>query len=200
MKISKLDILKYSIDLVIVISGVFLGIYISGLKENRSINLEKEKSIKYIISELENNLKLINGHITYHELIKQQIDSIIPTLSEEVKFSSFIKYRDNEIKGWEGFLYARIQYTAFEGAKLSGIMQEMDLELIQEISYIYTFQKAYSDFGTSILNKAFETNSSTKVIDFLDIIQIMTSDLLNLEKGLSDEIEKTITDLKRYSQ
>ncbi|MBQ4821938.1 hypothetical protein [Aquimarina sp. MMG016] len=193
------NIFKYLIEIIIVAFGVFLGVYFSNINEASKIKSEKKKSLSIIVNELESNQQLLEKHINYHEAIKIQIDSISINLSEKDKFSSFTitnKFNHHKIKGWNGFLFARLQKTGFEGAKISGIMKEFDIELIQKISNVYTYQETYIDFGTSVLHKALETNSSTKVVDFIGVIKLMTSDLLVLEKGLNTRFKKAITELK----
>jgi hypothetical protein len=193
------SIFKYLIELIIVAFGVFLGVYFSNINAENKVKTEKDKSLTIIVKELEYNQQSLESYIEYHENIKIQIDSITPTLSEEDKFSNFAttnKFNHNNIKGWNGFRFARLQKTAFDGAKISGIMKEFDIELIQKISSIYTLQDTYVAFGTSILTKAIDTNSSTKIIDFIGLIQLMTSDLLFLEKQVNDELKKAIAELK----
>ncbi len=192
------NILKYLIEIIIVAFGVFLGVYYSNVNAENKTKKEREKSLSLIIGELETNQQLLKRDIGYHETIKIEIDSIIPSLSDKDMYSSFVEseFKHNEIDGWTGFHFSRLQKTAFESAKTSGIIKDYDIELIQKLSNIYNFQDTYIGFGESILNKAIETNSSTKVVDFIGIIELMTSDLLSVEKQLSKELEKTITELK----
>ncbi|WP_108869523.1 hypothetical protein [Aquimarina aquimarini] len=197
-KVTK-NILKYLIELIIVTFGVFLGVYFSNINAENKTKADKEKMLEIIVKELEYNQELLKEYIDYHEELKIQIDSIVPSLRDENRFSPLAidnKFQFNKIKGWKGFQFARLQKTAFEGAKISGILKEFDIELIQKISSSYELQDTYIDFGTSILNKAIDMNSSTKVIDVIGIITLTTSDLLNMEKGLSQGLEKTIAELK----
>ncbi len=192
------SIIKYLVEIIIVAFGVFLGVYFSNVNADNKTKIEKAKSLSIIVKELEHNQKLLEKHIDYHENIKVQIDSVSNYVNEKDKYSSFTTstFKHNELKGWNGFLYARLENTAFESAKISGVMKEYDIELIQEISRIYTMQQTYVDFGSSILNKAFQTNSNTKVVDFIGIIELMTSDLLMLEKKLFARLKNNIADLK----
>lgn len=197
-KVTK-NILKYLIEIVIVAFGVFLGVYFSNLNAENKTNAEKDKSLQIIIKELEYNQQLLDVNINYHENLKSQIDSIVPTLSEKVKFSNIVvknAFSQNKIKGWNGFQYARLQKTAFESTKINGILKEFDIDLIQKVSSIYEFQETYIDFGKSIFNKAIDTNSSSKVIDLIATIKLMTTDLLGLEKSLNERLKKTTAELK----
>ncbi len=192
------SILKYLVEIIIVAFGVFLGVYYSNINADNKTKKEKEKSVNLIIKELELNRQLLKDHISYHENIKIEMDSIVPTLSEKKMYSNFTEaeFKHIEIKGWTGFNFARLQKTAFETAKTSGLIKEFDIELVQKLSDIYYFQDIYLDFGTSILNKAIGINTSMKIADLISTIRLMTSDLLGLEKQLSTKLEKAITELK----
>ena len=199
MTISTKTIVKYLLEIVIVAFGVFLGVYFSDLNEIQSTKEEKEKSLTLILEELEYNQKLLEEQIDYHEKLKIQMDSVNNVLTDEDRFSSLADNKDfnlNNIKGWNGFQFARLRAVAFESAKISGILKEFDIQSIQKISSVYVYQESYLSFGKAILDKAIATNSSTKLVDFLGIIELMNSDLLNLEKHLSENLKKVIEDLK----
>ena len=139
------SILKYLIEILIVAFGVFLGVYYSNINADNKTQRATEKSLNLIIKELELNKGLLEEHITYHEKIKIEMDSIIPGLSVEKLNSNFTEseFKDIEIKGWTGFNFARLQKTAFESTKTSGLMKEFDIELIQKLSDIYYFNDTY---------------------------------------------------------
>lgn len=192
------SILKYIIEIIIVAFGVFLGVYYSNVNADKKTLKEKNKSLTLIVKELELNKKLLEDHISYHEKIKIEMDSIVPSLSIKQMSSDFTEseFKHMKIKGWRGFLFARLQKTAFESTKASGLIKEFDIELLQKLSDIYYLQNTYVDFGNSILNKAIDINSSMKMADLIGTIRLMTSDLLGLEKELSKKTEKVITELK----
>jgi hypothetical protein len=193
MKKNTKQIIKYLIEFLIVAFGVFLGIYASEMQNEKKIKTEKDKSIRFITDELVNNKKRLEESIKYHQLIKIEIDSIGKSLNEQDLFSIYIgnkSFQHNEIRGWNGVRVANLENTAFEAAKISGIIKEYDIKNIQNISKIYKHQDTYSEFGNSVLTKMINLNSSTKVVDILSIIQLMTSDLLGFEKALLEGIEK----------
>ena len=192
------SILKYIVEIIIVAFGVFLGVNYSNINADNKTKKEKERSLNLIIKELEFNQQLLEDHIAYHKKIKIEMDSIIPSLSEKEMYSDFTEatFKHMEIKGWTGFNFARLQKTAFESTKTSGLIKEFDIELTQKLSDIYYFQDTYLGFANSILNKAISINSSMKIADMIGTIRLMTSDLLGLEKELSTKLEKAITELK----
>jgi hypothetical protein len=193
MKKNTKRVFKYLIEFLIVAFGVFLGVYASEIQNEKKIKIEKEKSISYIIEELENNKNRLEESIKYHKLIKIEIDSIVKTLNDKDLFTTYIgnkSFQHNKIKGWSGVRIANLDNTAFEAAKISGIIKEYDIKFIQNISKIYKHQETYSEFGNSVLSKMINLNSSTKVVDMLSSIELMANDLLNYEKAILEVIGK----------
>ena len=193
------NIVKYLIELVIVAFGVFLGVYFSTINTEKKTKADKTKSLEIIVSELEYNQKLLTESINYHDGLIVQIDSIeeyssFPMTATMGEMDS--EFLLNKIKGWKGFEFARLQTTAFEGTKISGILKEFNIELIQKISISYESQETYIDFGTSLFNKAISMDSSTKVVDVIGLIDLMTYDLLTMEEKLNLELKNTISELK----
>ncbi len=193
------SILKYLIEFLIVAFGVFLGVYASELQNEKKNKAEKEQSINFIIEELVNNKNNLEKCIEYHQSIKTEIDSIAQTLSEKDVYTTYLGnkiFQHNKIKGWNGIQLANLENTAFETAKISGIIKEYDIEFIKNISKIYNQQENYSEFGASILNRMININSSTKIIDVFGSIQLMTTDLIIYEKTILNAIKKTQTEIK----
>ena len=195
MKKNKKNIIKYLIEFLIVACGVFLGIYANERGNEKIVNTNKEKAIKNIIKELENNKKNLLNSIEYHQIIKVNLDSIIQTIPKETYLETYFKnnkFKFNKIKSWKGVRFAELDNTAFEVSKMSGTLQNMDIELIQEISKIYKKSKVLSEFQKSIHNRMINLNSETKTIDVIGSISIVTGDNLGMEKQLLIQLEQTI--------
>ncbi|MBU2974978.1 hypothetical protein [Zobellia sp. B3R18] len=191
----KRNFFNYLIDFLIVAFGVFLGTYVSQHQTQKKIIENKIKSVNFILDELKNNRENLLKVIEYHELIKISFDSIQPTLSENDLQTTYFKskkFNHNEIKEWKGFQLAEIESIAFETVKISGIIQEMDIEMVKEISKIYKQQENYSNFSQSIINRMLSIDASTKTIDVLGTFQLFTNDVVNYEKLLLLNSEKGI--------
>ncbi|SEC77609.1 hypothetical protein SAMN04489761_3544 [Tenacibaculum sp. MAR_2009_124] len=199
MKKNTKRILKYFIEFLIVAFGVYLGVYTSEIQNEKKTKKEKEKSIKYIIQELESNKKSLQESFKYHLSIKVEIDSIGETLGTKDFFAPYMgnkSFKHTKLKGWNGIKIANLEDTAFEAAKISGIIREYDLKLIQKISKIYKHQDMYSKFGNTVLTKMINLDSSTKVVDIFSAIELMAYDLRNYEKSILNAIEQLIKEIK----
>lgn len=83
MKISKVDIIKYLLELLIVAFGVMLGLYVSELRTDQLKNAKKEKTLVYIKEEIRSNIDLLQHAITYHDTIKKNLRIRISSLDRE---------------------------------------------------------------------------------------------------------------------
>lgn len=193
MKNNTRRIFKYLVELLIVVFGVFFGLYASEIQSEKRIKREKQKSINYIVEELRGNKEKLEATIRYHKLIRNALDSIAVNLNQQDFFKIYIGneiFKHNEIKGWKGVQIANLESTAFEAAKISGIIKEYDIGFIRDVSKIYSYQEEYLEFGNSILERMININSSSKVIDAFSSIELMTHDLVNYEEAIFEEIEK----------
>ena len=50
------------------------------------------------------------------------------------------KFSTRNIKNWNGLQVANFESTAFDATKVSGAIRQFDIELIRDISKVYTFQ------------------------------------------------------------
>ena len=199
----KKNIFKYLIEFLIVAFGVFLGSYANERQNEKKSNRNKEKAIENIISELENNKEKLENTIEYHQSIKIYFDSIIPTIPEETYKELFIKNKGFEYykyKAWKGKGFAEFEITAFETAKMSGTLQNMDIQLLQNISYIYNQIEIVSDFEKMISNRMTKVGYDTKILDVMMSIGVITGDNLLMEKRLIKKIEKSIINIKMNAQ
>lgn len=192
-------IFQYLLDLLIVVFGVFLGMYASEIQSKNRINREKSKSISFIVEELLSNKASLERSIAYHQSIKVKIDSISNILTEENKFEKYFGnrvFRHTEIEGWRGVQVANFEHTAFEAAKISGIIKEYDIAFIKDISSLYTYQEKYTEFGNSILSRMINLTSSSTVLDAFGSLELMVVDLLQFETFILTKFEK----LEQFSE
>lgn len=196
----KRPILKYLIELTIVAFGVFLGMMVSEYKSNSKIKENTTKSRSFIVSELETNIQILNRNIHYHEEIKKGFDSLRTNLSEEIAYSTYFanhQFRAEQIPGWAGIGITRLENIAFESAKIGGIIQNMDIDEVKQISSAYQILDVNQRFGENITQKLMGMNSESKVLDMIAVLELLTNDYLYNEKLLVNELNKTVEKLKK---
>ena len=199
MKNGTKNIIKYLIEFLIVAFGVFLGIYASEWENQKKIKESKEKAIENIVRELNQNKENLQNSIEYHELIKTNLDSILRTIPQKIFNEPFYdnkKFKFNSIQSWKGNGFTRFENTAFEVAKMSGTLQNMNIDLIQDISKIYNQIKFLSDYQSSLTERTLKLNSETKTIDVIIDIKLITGDNIGMEKNVLAELNQAINRIK----
>ncbi len=181
------NILKYILELIVVAFGVFLGIYVSEMKNEEKLYNEKERSIELLRSEVKHNIAELERSIKYFEMIKTNFhtatDSLTTSDLDQYLFVN-TKFSTRNIKNWNGLQVANFESTAFDATKVSGAIRQFDIELIRDISKVYTFQQTTIDNGNKVLDRLINVNSTTKVSDLYNIFYLITNDLLLSEKKL----------------
>ena len=199
MKITKENIVKYSLESLIEAFGVFLGLVVSDWNSQRKINKQVDRSLTYIIEELQTNVNTLDKAIDYHIKIALEFDSAVSRLDREDYFVNYYAsegFKFNTLPSWSGPGMALLEKSAFESAKIGGVFQELDVSSLQLISKMYSQQETYSMYGKAVFDKLTGINSESKTFDVILILSVMSNDLLNSEKGLKIYLEQNIEKLK----
>lgn len=200
MNITKNDLLKYGIESLIVAFGVFLGIVISEWNAQRKINNQVDRSLNYIIEEIHDNTAALEYAIAYHKKIAREFDSATKNMDKNKYFTYYFEdggFQFNELPSWKGPGMAILENSAFESAKLSGTLQELDIKSLQFISKMYAQQETYTMYGKAVFNKLTDIHSESKTFDVILILSVMSNDLLYSEQGLKEYLEENIVRLKK---
>lgn len=191
MKKRTSTVLKYLIELLIVAFGVFLGVFISEKNAQKKINENTEKSLSFIIEELDSNINQLSNSIDYQTKIISSLDSVTQNLKEsdlEMMYYSNRKFRFNELPNWRGMGFSSLENISYESAKINGVIGELNINTTRLIARAYQSQKGYSEFSKEVNRKLFEIDSNSKIIDVLGIFELLKYDVLSTEKWLLNEL------------
>ncbi len=200
MKNFRIPIIKYSIELLIVAFGVFLGIMISSYQNQRKTEKNIEKSIGFIKQELKSNSQKLDEAIAYHHQLKSSYDSIRKQLPAELAMETYYTqtiFRHNKIPNWRGLGLKRMDNIAFESAKISGVFQEMEIEEVRAISLAYSYFDSYNNFSENLLEKLLSIDSNSKVADVVMIFEVLGGDVTLTEENLKMETDKIYSELEK---
>ena len=203
MKINKSEVGKYSIELIIVMAGVFLGILVSNWNLDNKTNRQIDRTLDYIINELQSNADNLYSTIVYHEDLKAGYDRVKEKFTEKVLSTSYITnntFTLDSIPSWHGPNISQLENSIYESAKIAGIFQELDIKTIQLISNAYTKIENYSVIRERIIDKFLSMDSRVKTSDVIGIIETLNNDVLPFEKQLKSQLEQTIEKLTETIQ
>jgi len=202
-KKSTVTIFKYFIELLIVAFGVFLGMFVSDWNIQKKTNQNIDKTLTFIISEIDSNIDKLENSIEYQTKIISSFDSVVNVLEEtdlEIIYYKNKKFRFNDFPGWQGFRFSSLENIMYESAKINGVLQELNITTTQLIARIYQKQESYLEFARKVNNKLLTINSKTKVIDVMGTFELVKYDILSTEKWLLKELGNTKEELENIIQ
>ncbi len=196
--LNRSEIIKYLVELLIVMVGVFLGMLASQWNENRNQDNLMKESLANITSELQINENFLQNSIEYHKKISGIIDSIWRRNDRKNLYKSFLEGRGfNQIPNWNGIGMNVMQSSSYESAIINKAFVNMKPFLLESISKTYYNFSTYNSLKDRIANRLFSIDSGTKNIDVLLTITIIKDEVFNNEKYLLKLCEKTLTLIKK---
>ena len=187
------SILKYSIELLIVAFGVFLGIYIGERNNQQKTDANVKDALTQIISEFDLNSDRLKHSIVYHEKVSVELDSVTNTFND-IDFGTLYynnkKFQYNELPSWKGVGTAFLSNSVYDSAKIGGIFQELNISTIILISQVYEHQILYGELTKSTIDKLINFDSNTKTGDVVGTLGMLTKyDIASMEKSLLNLIK-----------
>ena len=199
MRMIKKTNVKYLLEVLIVAFGVFLGLFISEWNTQRKANINTENTMVHIISELESNIIKFEKAINYHHQLGTEFDSVVKRIEnidlDDVYYNN-TQFKHYNLPSWNGMGFVVTENVIYESAKISGVLQELNITTIQRIANIYKDLESYSESTKTSLNKLITIDSSTKIADIYKILELLKIDALNYEKYILEELKITVNELK----
>ncbi|WP_420582112.1 hypothetical protein [Reichenbachiella sp.] len=190
---NKHKIWEYLIQITIVIFGVFLGMMLNEWNSDRKASNEQKFALEQILIEIEEHGNWLENTIPYHDTITHVVDSIVKNSDQNTLMRPFlINGGWRQIPKWKGTQIYPLHASAYESAKISNVLTNMDSELLGQISAYYEDIDLYNQFCHHITATIFNTTSNTKFIDSMVIIRLLKEDLMSHE----NTIQKTGSQLK----
>lgn len=184
---------EYLIQITIVIFGVFLGMMLNEWNSDRKASNEQNFALEQILKEIEEHGSWLENTIPYHDTIIHVIDSIVINSDKNALMRPFlINGGWSQIPKWKGTKIFPLHASAYESAKISNVLTNIDSELLGQISAYYENIDLYNQFCHHITATIFNTTSNTKFVDSMFIILLLKEDLM----GRENTIQKTGSELK----
>lgn len=194
------QIKKNIIELIIVAFGVFLGVYVGEWNTQNKVDENTNKTLNYLVVELESNIKKFDEAILYHTQISKEIDSLWNTLEPEDKNAyqyESTKFLYNKLPSWNAIGTVSPDDIVYESAKISGVFQEIDISSTRLIANAYKIMKHYSKASSITLEKMIAINSTSRVSDVYSVFYLLKYDVLPLEYRTLKILKSTKEELKK---
>ena len=175
---------KIILDLIPVAIGVYVGLLVSNWNENKKANQITQNTIERIKREIKLNQKSILKAEKYHTMVR---DTIMKIDLDQVPNTGTFSF-------WRGFNMPRLYKSAFETVLQTGITNNINPDILEQLNKLYTYQDSYNDFSKtasqSIYNIDFSKEDASKRM--LVFMNMSMSDIYYFEEGLKVQFEKSL--------
>lgn len=134
---------KFIREMIPVMLGVYFAFALSDFSEQRKTNAEFAEYKMLLKKEVTQNLERIIPNFKYHENLKEDLISLARS---EQPYKAFQDYN------MQGLRTGFVSSSAYKTGIQTGIIQEFDLDMIQNINNLYTYQDNYEDYNKGLLN------------------------------------------------
>ena len=135
------SIIKYIFEVVLIVLGVFLGLFVNELRIEQRDLARAERALEQITAELQFNQKMITRISVHHVAVKDSLDALL----------SRTDFQENTVtlpELWKsmlgGFGVVGLQRQAWTLANRLGALEHMDYETASKLSRTYDLQEFYT--------------------------------------------------------
>ena len=176
---------KIILDLIPVAIGVYVGLLVSNWNENKKTDQITQNTIERVKREIGLNQNNITDAVTYHSMIRDCIKKLdYVNLPNDPRAFSF----------WRGINMPRLYNSAFETIKQTGVANNINPNILEQLNKLYTYQDSYNDFSKtasqSLYNIDFTKEDASRRM--LTFISMSMSDIYYFEESLQTQFKHTL--------
>ena len=172
------------IQIISVMIGVYLGFVVSNWSESQKMIKKSESFLNNIVIEIKSNKKRLEGIIDYHVMLK---DSSRYYLSGDETTSI-----EESTAFFKGLQTSTLVESAYKTGVQTGIVSELELNIIQNLNQLYTYQDEYNEYHKisleAMINMDFSRNKES-IQRILQLISLSMADITIKEQQLIKEYD-----------
>lgn len=138
---------KLLLEGLLIVFSVLFALYINRLSEQSKVDTRKEIAITRIQKELSSNKKIIEDWKVKHAAVKERLINIVADPNDSLRLEILASPNLDLGKLTEGnnLVDAVLMDVAWETAKSTGIIEDMDYELVEKFTHAYSLQNHFYD-------------------------------------------------------
>jgi len=176
------SLLTIALEVLLIATGVFLGLAGEQWRENARHREMAEASLKRFRSEILANRTTVAGVKDYHVTMKKRLDAY---------FAADPKTQPKVDVNLRGVQPASFEHTAWDLALATQSLTYIDSSLAFALSRAYTSQQEYMELSRGVLQAMYVVNPTQNEPAFLGAVLVYYGDVVLLEPkllGLYDEL------------
>lgn len=173
-------------EVLLIVVGIVIALQLQNWNETNKTTEATQLTIDRIKKEILSNQKKIEQVYDYHKMVSDTLQKIkTPKTEEEV---------ESALSFWRGLRIPRMQESSFQTAIQTGVSKNIDIDLLESLNTLYTFQSSYNDFSKTasqgLYNKDFsEVENFKKIAIFINMTMV---DLYYFESDLNRLFQKCL--------
>jgi hypothetical protein len=174
-------------EVLLIVIGIVFALQLQNWNESAKTKVNTQRTLERIKSEILANQEKIKGVADYHVMVRDTLDKLeMPTSEKEAK-STF--------GFWRGLQIPRLQMASFQTAIQTGASKDINVELLEALNELYTFQDAYNEFAKTASQSLYEKDfSSAESFPKINVFLYMVmSDLYYFELQLNSLFTTSLT-------
>lgn len=168
------------LQIIPVMFGVYLGFALNNFGEQQKLNRQKNTYEQMLKNEIQDNLKQVKEVSVYHEKITK--DFIEIRENKDIK-SAFNNYT------MTGLRPGNVSSSAYNTGIQTGIIQEFDLEIIQNLNKLYNYQGKYDSYNEQMLSSFLSgkyPETESEINNLMINLTMGMRDVENFERALQE--------------
>lgn len=172
-----------------VLLGVYLAIWAGNCNEARKTQAQLTKIQEALHSEITLNKEDIKAGLVYHKNLRDSIELETKGTDENtIEDISPIEL----FKHWRGTRMGKLRHGAYEAAMASGVLTEMEIEELTQISNLYIQQENYDRLGIHYLGRVGNIGSESSTLDGFLFMNSFCLDAIYAEEDLLKAMEEVL--------
>ena len=169
------SLLKIALEVVLISTGVFLGLAGEQWRENAQHRELAEQTLKRFQTEIAANRKAVAGVTDYHAAKRKELHAY---------FDADAKQRQSMSIGLRGVQVAFVEHTAWDVAVASAALAYLDADLAFAISHVYITQDNLTQLTRGFLQSMYINPPTTNTTAFLGAVTVYYDDVVLIEPQL----------------
>ncbi len=168
------------LQIIPVMFGVYLGFALNNFGEQQKLNRQKNTYEQMLKNEIEDNLKQVKEVSVYHEKITKDFLEIRQSKDIKLAFNNYTM---------TGLRPGNVSSSAYNTGIQTGIIQEFDLEIIQNLNKLYNYQGKYDSYNEQMLSSFLSgkyPETESEINNLMINLTMGMRDVENFERALQE--------------